>query len=164
MRDVISVNKLSVAGRVGFDRFRNPAVEPLLLDVHCRTNVQKDLDKSINYASLTSTINEACGESYSSLKSLATAISNAAFSYQGVEALNLKLTKAKGLLKGVLHYEEEVNGTQRVSTCRVTGIDVDTIIGIHPWERQFKQKVVMDVTIPGAECSSVLIERLIHVG
>ena len=164
MRDVISVNKLKVAGKVGYDRFRNAAAEPLLLDVLCRTNVQRELDKSINYASLTDTINAVCQRSFSSLDSFASAISAAALSYHGVEALNLRVTKEKGLLKGTLHYQGEYSSSgECISKFHVSGIDVDTIIGIHPWERQFKQKVVVDIAIPGAEYSSVTIDKVIQV-
>lgn len=166
MRDVISINKLNVTSTVGFDRFKNTNAEPLVVDIQCSTSVQNDLDKSINYASLTNSINQACSGTYSNLNSLATAISRATFSYQGVEALNLKLSKCKGLLKGVVQYEQVQDaGCAFHDTYHVSGIDVDTIIGIHPWERQFKQKVVLDVSVPGTDYSHILllIENLINV-
>ncbi|EOR01587.1 Folic acid synthesis protein fol1 [Wallemia ichthyophaga EXF-994] len=165
MRDVISINKLNVTSTVGFDRFKNTNAEPLVVDIQCSTSVQNDLDKSINYASLTNSINQACSGTYSNLNSLATAISRATFSYQGVEALNLKLSKCKGLLKGVVQYEQVQDaGCAFNDTYHVSGIDVDTIIGIHPWERQFKQKVVLDVSVPGTDYSHILllIENLIN--
>lgn len=163
MRDVISINNLKLATSVGSDRFRNIAVEPIKLDINCRTNIQKDLDKSINYADLTDSLNKVCQHKYDSLPALSSAISSAAFSYQGVEALNLRLSKSKGLLKGELSYEENHNNGECVSITKISNIDVDIIIGIHPWERQFKQKVLLDLTIKGNYDYNLLIQRLVEV-
>ncbi|TIB78562.1 hypothetical protein E3Q23_00784 [Wallemia mellicola] len=99
---------------------------------------------------------------YDSLPALSSAISSAAFSYQGVEALNLRLSKSKGLLKGELSYEENYDNGECVSITKISNIDVDIIIGIHPWERQFKQKVLLDLTIKGNHDYNLLIQRLVE--
>lgn len=148
-RDKISINKLTSSSRIGYDRWKNINPEPISLSIDCYTKLQSKLENSINYSTLTKSLTSLCQSNpHSSLTSLAQSITSQTFSFNGVEGLDLTISKLKGLLNGKLTLNYRVNDDGKIfSEYTINDIDIYTIIGIHPWERQFKQKVIIDLSV-----------------
>ncbi|EEB05789.1 dihydropteroatesynthase/2-amino-4-hydroxy-6-hydroxymethyldihydropteridinediphosphokinase/dihydroneopterinaldolase [Schizosaccharomyces japonicus yFS275] len=168
--DRIIIKNLRVTTTVGLDQWRREQPQPVVMHVSMRNNVriagtEDDLNSTIHYG-IASKILKAAVEArtFGSLRELADFVGDTC-SHKEIDArfVEMELTKPKSVLRsdagvsykairtskstGSLSSEQEHHPDRVV----LRELQVPAIIGVHPFERAEKQRVVMHVSF---ECNS----------
>ena len=171
--DTIRINDLTLIVRFqDGTQWSTPALQPVKLSLSIAHDIRTsgeldDLDHTLNYASLVSTLAQSNDAgTFASLEALTDSVFKQCFeSYPQIQTLSVKATKPKALLRGK-------SVSLRVSRSRdspsdaeesfsLEDIEFPVTIGVNPEERTTKQIVRMNLTLFGRDSSAPVDYRIL---
>lgn len=164
--DTIRINDLTLI--VKFQdgtQWSTPALQPVKLSLSIAHDIRTsgeldDLDHTLNYASLVSTLAQSNDAgTFASLEALTDSVFKQCFeSYPQIRSLSIKATKPKALLRGKsvsLHVSRSRNSlSDAEESFSLEDIEFPVTIGVNPEERMAKQIVRMNLTLFGRASSA----------
>lgn len=162
-RDWIFVNDLSIRTAVGASLWAKPGAEtksqPVLISLAVPFSVKlagasDQLPHSIHYGILAKTAEKACeNKSFGCMEAMAEEIASASLeAFDVMEEIKVTVEKPRALLhaESVSVVIERRRGAATMKAgdrVVVKNLELSTIIGIHPWERENKQRVRVNLTL-----------------
>ena len=171
--DTIRINDLALI--VKFQdgtQWSTPTLQPVKLSLSIAHDIQTsgeldDLDHTLNYASLVSTLAQSNDAgTFASLEALTDSVVEQCFeSFPQIRTLSVKATKPKALLRGKsvsLHVSRSRNSlSDAEESFSLEDVEFPVTIGVNPEERTTKQMVRMNLTLFGRVSSASVDYRLL---
>lgn len=161
MPDVISVNSLTAhiagAGPSAFDLDPLPCPVEITLRIELDPSViPNDADSmpglGVNYSSVSKAVYAAVsGKSFANPAEILNVAAKVPLELQAVKSVDVKATLPRALLQGKCSYERRFGVQQSPLRCNVDDMALSTVIGLHPHEREEKQRLEADITVDGVE-------------
>ncbi|KAL2312255.1 Folic acid synthesis protein fol1 [Schizosaccharomyces pombe] len=173
IHDTVVVENLNTFAVVGQDQWKRKEPQPVQIDVYMRNNVQlagekDELKSTIHYGIASKLLRkEIEGSLFTTPKDLVNKIASLCFEdVIDTSHVSIKLTLPKCVLrsKNGLHYyaERERNSTSNfVDRIEFSDLELATILGIHAFERQEKQRVCLNISFANTEVEALEIARAI---
>jgi len=160
--DLILIKNISTRTTIGQSHWVRPQgdqkEQPVLISVAVPHSLRlagssDHLPYSVHYGTLCKTIEKTCAVKgkYGCMEHLAEEIALVAFQqFAGIQEIRVKVTKPRALLhaKGVsISILRRRGGGDGGDVVTVDDLEISTIIGINPWEREAKQKVKINLSL-----------------
>lgn len=160
-RDLILLHKLSFTSTAGSSLWgKKDTPQPILVSASVPFSIRlagaaDHLPHSIHYGNFARTIERVCtaGSGFTSMERMAEDAASAALAeFPEMAEVNLEVQKPKALLHakcaGIrIQRKRDKLAVTSPDVIFIQGLELSTIIGIHPWERQHKQRVRISLTL-----------------
>ncbi|KAI9096094.1 Dihydropteroate synthase-like protein [Phlyctochytrium arcticum] len=159
--DKITVRKLNVRNIIGVDSWERSKRQPLTIDLTLHQDVDASgetdlLSNTISYGTLAKTaqaFSEQTG--YRSVEALAGGIARVCVRECGAQKVTVRVEKPRALLHAACAGveitrtkrdidDEDVEGEDQIF---INALTLNTIIGVNPWEREERQRVIITLII-----------------
>jgi FolB domain-containing protein len=148
MDDYLIINDLCVSAINGVDGWERTKAQPLMISLNLGLRIDPADQMELNYSTVAKQVIEFTSKSkYKSMLELAVAIADLCL--QKTDWVKVRLEKPKALL----HADAAGVFITRPAKDRepdqlyIKNLQVNAILGINPWERESKQKIMLNLTI-----------------
>ena len=159
-RDWIRIHNLSLSIPLGSMLWNKPGDEkkrqPVLVSVAVPQSVRLvgasddlNMPQAVNYGTLSKVIENASQPGFPCMENMADALATAAFKeFPGINEILITIERPKAVLGArsacfsATRHRDRTPESDKVS---IKDFESDIVIGIHPWERQRRQKVIVNL-------------------
>jgi dihydroneopterin aldolase/2-amino-4-hydroxy-6-hydroxymethyldihydropteridine diphosphokinase/dihydropteroate synthase len=154
LSDLISVSGLQVCVACGGDAWEHKGKQPLKLNISLHTDISNAGDsdvlaQSTSYSDVASRIHDHVEkQEYRNVQGLANDVAQMCIDEYGVEKVSVCVEKPRGLLHASSAGVKLVKSASEPSaepSVFIKDLTLHTIVGIHPWERKERQKVIISL-------------------
>lgn len=152
--DQILVKHLLICHTLGANQWEIRSKQPLLFTITAFTTVRDDdvLTNSVNYASLAESAQKFTENSdCDTMEILAESMSRYLLHEFNLKKIKMSIEKSKGLLHGssvgieITRTTDDLLDINESDLMFLNDLSANCIIGIHPWERVERQKVIFNI-------------------
>lgn len=148
MSDFLILEELKLSAVNGVDGWERTKAQPLILSLKLGLDIASNDQIELNYSTVAKQVGEFTSNSqYKSMEELADGIADLCL--QKAKWVQVRLEKPKALLHadaaGVLINRPMTH--QEPDQLYISNLQVNAILGINPWERESKQKIILSLNI-----------------
>ncbi|PKI82290.1 trifunctional dihydropteroate synthetase [Malassezia vespertilionis] len=154
-RDTVSVRNLRVRMRVGLDGWNRAVPQPVNITVHLKTDVAQAgksdaLPQSLNYGQVYRALeSHGAKHAYNDMGALARGIARVCIDECKAPWAEVYVALPRALLNaehaGVSLVRGALQDAAQYDQLHIAAMEVDAILGLNPWEREARQRVVVHI-------------------